>query len=274
MEAETKVNNADIIDAYDKWQHGVISKQEYGMIIIEKLHYYIVNLINKRNRASDARGQRKQDEEDCISAGYVAILSNLDKYDPRKSMPTSFFGYFIEQEQREAIKRESPSRHYVEALKKIEASLRRNNLSMSDPIPPEKISIISGLPLKTVIEAMNSRTYVIGGQEEIEKNAQSSVYYDPQLLVVEREKSQYIRDAISGLSHEEKLVLYFLGNQKNSCKSIKQIVRYMNRPEIQKEIGISEKVDEKYVYSRVMSVKRKVLHYPYFHKYLSVTEGV
>ena len=173
--------------------------------------------------------------DDLVQSGEIGILTGLKDYDPEKSLPATYFYYFIVHEIQsfinDTVYRTTP--YYSTNMKKINRAIAQfENLDM--PYTRRDISIQTGIPLDTVEKVMN----IMAGRSEVSLAAfgeqlESPIHLSPEEEYFRKEYSEFLTKTMGEcLTKEEMLVLSYLfgiGNieptsLKNTAKLLKMSI--------------------------------------------------
>lgn len=176
---------------------------------------------------------------DLLQEGYLGVAIGMEKYDPDKSMPTTFFYPYIKHEMQGFITRnvDKTTSHYSSNIKKInkviqefeEKGIRYTNVD---------IAIQTGMTIETVDQSMAIRNYrdevhIDACPPNIIDNEMEEVRHrTPEKDLIEKETTQTIHRAINNVLNEDEikvLEMHFGLNDKNPV-SEGEISRNMGIP--------------------------------------------
>ncbi len=146
---EKRPKDAFVILMRDYHLGDKIDKEHATTIAIWRLSAFIIQIINTKY------GTYKENHfEDLVSAAITGVLIGLERYNPIKSAPTTFFREYIEGEIKACITEEisGTTKHYASAIKKIkkaEEEFENAGTKYTD----NDIAIKTGLALETVKNA-------------------------------------------------------------------------------------------------------------------------
>ena len=155
---------------------------------------------------------------DTIMAGLSGILENLDKFDPKKGLLTTFCQRYVHHAiQRNNNTENGVSDHYVAQIKKM-SDFHSRNSSKNREMTIDEISIITGNSVKSMTTAAkialrSQKGQYISDSEKDEDAAGINPIAQqptPEDAYIVREGNDYIRDIIDQhLTREERLVILY-----------------------------------------------------------------
>lgn len=167
--------------------------------------------------------------DDLVQSGEIGILTGLKDYDPKKSLPATYFYYFIVHEIQSFINSNiyKTTPYYSANMKKINRAIAEFE-NANQAFTRKDISIQTGIPLDTVEKVMN----MMIGRSEVSltsfgEQLEGAVVLNPEEEFFKKENCEYLykvmRDA---LTREEVLVISHMygigGIESLSLKAIAQ----------------------------------------------------
>ena len=206
--------------------------------------------------------------EDLVQEGILGILKGMEKYDPSKSLPTTYFNLYIIHEISKYIDTEvnKTTSHYSSNLTKINRVID-NFEQTGRKWDVNDIVVETGLNMETVVQCLNIKEckneVYIDAEETPEFNIKDN-HMTPEQEVIENERTNVLTDAIKTLLPEEQKVLtyrYGLGGTK--------VISYK---EIAKQMGISIEKVRKYRHDAIRKLKYKATVRNTFKEYINDEE--
>lgn len=204
-----------------------VLKQESLNEAIDELRSFVHYVIKKKYSTYGKH------YEDLVQEGYIGIIKGMEKYDPTKSLPTTFFNLYIIHEMSKFIDTEvnKTTSHYSSNLTKINRVIDKFE-AQSKKWTPTDIAVETGLNMETVIQCLHIKEYknemYYENDEILEANI-SERTPSPEQAYIENEKLEVLYNSISTLLPEEIQVLkYRYGLAGSKTISYKEIAKEMN----------------------------------------------
>lgn len=240
-----------------------ILKQESYTEAIDELKSFVHYVIKKKYSTYGKH------YEDLVQEGYIGIMKGMEKYDPEKSLPTTFFNLYIIHEMSKFIDTEvnKTTSHYSSNLTKINRVIEKFE-AQSKKWTPTDIAIETGLNMETVIQCLHIKEYkneMYYETDEILEANLSERSPSPEQAYIENERLETLYRSISTLLPEEIQVLryrYGLGG----CKTI-------SYKEIAKEMNISIEKVRKYRHDAIRKLRYKAGMRNVFRDYITDSEN-
>ncbi len=207
--------------------------------------------------------------EDLVQEGIVGIIKGLEKYDPEKSKPTTFFNLYIIHEMSKYIDTEvnRTTSHYSSNLTKINREIDKFE-QQGRKWNANDIAVATGLNMETVIQCLHIKEYKNEMYYESDEMLEANISEhgdSPEQQYVKTERLKTLYNSISTLSPEEIQVLKYrfglLGAQQISYK------------EIAKEMGVSIEKVRKYKYDAIKKLRHKSAMRSVFKDYINESEN-
>lgn len=179
-------------------------KAEAAEKAIELLKDFIWSILNQKY------GSYKKEHEDMFQECVIGVLSNLGKYDPEKSMPTTFFYVIVVNKIVAYINSNirKTTQHYAYNIREVEKAKRKLE-SKGAKITEKDIAIEAGLSLETVsrsIKESNNASSVdldkVDYLDELNRNLPT-----PEEEFLKTEKAEALYNGIKNLESEEREVI-------------------------------------------------------------------
>lgn len=230
---------AHFIEICKKYHSGdPVLVQESKNEAVEELQSFVYYLIQKKYDTYARAGHR----EDLFQEGVLGIMTGLEKYDPKKSPPTTFFNLYIVHEMSKFVDTQvnKTTPHYSTSINKIKKVQERFE-AQNKKATVQDIVVETNLTTETVIQCLNiiQRTNEKRYDSEEALDAQITERgISPEQEYIQDERLRTLYACINELSLEEREVLKYkfglLGAQKLSFK------------DIAKEMGVSIEKVRKY----------------------------
>lgn len=176
---------------------------------------------------------------DLLQEGKIGVMVGLEKYDPSKSMPTTFFYPYIKHEMQGFITRQvdKTTSHYSSNIKKINKAIEEFE-EKSIQYTNVDIAIQTGMTIETVNQSMAIRNYrdeihIDGCQPgAIDEKQSRDRYQSPEEAFIEKEQNDIIYKTIDKTLNEQEikvLEMHFGINNKETF-SEGEIAKKLNLP--------------------------------------------
>lgn len=238
-------------------------RQESYTEAIEELKSFVHYVIKKKYSTYGKH------YEDLVQEGYIGIMKGMEKYDPEKSLPTTFFNLYIIHEMSKFIDTEvnKTTSHYSSNLTKINRVIDKFE-AQSKKWTPTDIAIETGLNMETVIQCLHIKEYKNEMYYETDEVLEANISErspSPEQAYIENERLETLYKSISTLLPEEIQVLKYRYGLAG-CKTI-------SYKEIAKEMNISIEKVRKYRHDAIRKLRYKAGMRNVFRDYITDSEN-
>ena len=224
-ESETDQRRAEIIAMYEKYRAGEITRKEWSDYLIALLDNYIKKIIGMGRKLEFSN----YTFHDFYNQGVLAILLQLDEYDPYKSMPSTYFRDYINGEMNKLLRNPNESgktEHYAQCLSRIRKECEKRGYSITDPDLPirdlqmwlNEHKVKNPYSLATIKEALSFADRGVCSLDEMldlenehrsEKGIMNvqSVFLSPEEHAIKEETKQLVVRQLQYLSPLERFIL-------------------------------------------------------------------
>lgn len=219
----------------DKLKHGTEAEQETARTeAVETMECLIWRIMRQYYPT-----YIKEYGADLAHEGILGVLKGLERYDPEKSMPSTWFFPYIQHEMQRYINSFviQTTDHYSAILRRIEKAIKILDAS-GKPYGNVEISIQADVPLETVNRAMLERSrkdeicYDACTEAYLTHNTTNHHTETPEDLLIASETESALYDALDKcLTDEERLVVeYSFGLRDKGVLSNKAIAATLDIP--------------------------------------------
>ena len=247
----------------DDFNSGDEEKRKYAIeCAIEELKSFVHYVIKKKYSTYGKY------YEDLVQEGHVGIIKGLEKYDPRKSLPTTFFNLYIIHEMSKYIDTEvnKTTSHYSSNLTKINRAIDKFEQA-GKKWNENDIAIETGLNMETVIQCLHIKEYKNEMYYESDEILEANISEhgdSPEQAFVKNERMETLYKAIGTLLPEEIMVLKYRYGLMDA-----QTISYK---EIAKEMGVSIEKVRKYRHDAIKKLRHKASMRSVFKDYINESE--
>ena len=262
-----------IVDVYDCWKQGVITLEEWQEFLAGLLTNYIKSRIKNKNLLIGA------EYEDLIQSGWRGVIEKAVKYDPHKTLPTTFFTEYIDQYMRESLDTKGLTKYYKGIAVKLDKYARLNNYSgcMDETLSDITLATISGESVMTVRETRKilSNKVVSWDANSDNIDLEESRYKSPEKAILDKERDAFLQDAFSKLNPLEQFLLYYT-ELKTKPVSISKMVEIIKKPEWHEKYADylpNKAVDQNVLRLILSKALRKLQHNAPLGKYIAIRQA-
>lgn len=261
--AKSEVIRQKFIGICEKYNSGdPILRQESLNEAIEELKSFVHYVIKKKYSTYGKY------YEDLVQEGCIGIMKGMEKYDPVKSLPTTFFNLYIIHEMSKFIDTEvnKTTSHYSSNLTKINRVIDKFE-AQSKKWTPTDIAVETGLNMETVIQCLHIKEYKNEMYYETEEILEANISErnpSPEQQFIENEKMEVLYNSISTLLPEEIQVLKYRYGLAGS--------KTISYKEIAKEMNISIEKVRKYRHDAIRKLRHKATMRNVFRDYIADSE--
>lgn len=266
-----KVDQNKIIEVYENYQIGEITKDSYLLFLLDLLENYIKDRIEKKHRTVGA------EYEDLMQQGRLAVITMADRYDPHITMPSSFFTDYIDQYMKDILNNEGMTKYYVGTATKLEKVAREYGYTgCTDPrLTPDTLAVLADTSLMTVLETLKYKQQTIVSLEATSDNMdiEDNVFKNPEKSLIDAERSEFINKQLKKCSPLEQ---YLLGLTvlAETPKSYRTLVKELKKPEIFAlfKSELPPKIEQVFLEQKVNHALRRIKYNPTTKRFASFSE--
>lgn len=254
-EAEILERNKEVIELLDGFNtFSCEKKKDVELQMVNLLNGFIIRECNRY------RGYNK-DFEDLKQEAIVAVLQALPDYNPRKCMPTTFFGVYINGVLSKCCIPEGVTNYYHAQLFEIKKALMAEGIDPDDifNIPDDAIAAITKKSIKTIKEVKQQMFSKVSLTSVGEDVPSTSFNTSPEALILQEERYQLLRRAFNELSELEQVLLeymYLIDKPYSERKMVNLINDNLSR------FNLPKKIDAKFVNQKKNVAAMKVRNFP------------
>lgn len=206
--------------------------------------------------------------DDLCQAGYLAICTAIDTYDPTRTRPTTYFRSYIVGNMQKLCFGEQ-SQYYCTIQKKINDACNKFNAALdpNDPnfiqdfslVPDQKLANITGLPISTIKEVKRQKMQTVASLTAVGEDIADEYNDTPENMLIKRERDREMAEALEELTPLEYFVIAksYMGEKEFSVKAI---TRELNKDENKKRFNIRT-IDAVFVEKKRESALKKMRMY-------------
>ena len=216
--------NADCIQWYDEYMSGTLSRTEYTEKMYIKLEGFIKYFLQKQG----LHAQSKEDYEDMFASGVQRLVEDIDSYNPRKAMPTTWFASHL---YKCVMLPSGITTHYNNIIRKLNRVAKENGYEdASDAdLEPHRLAILADESLATVTRALKLNSVnIVADSDTMQLNG--GITASPETAYLEKERTEFVGKMFNILSPLEKMVISMYINDDDEKKSDAKILKAINTP--------------------------------------------
>ncbi len=272
IKEETKSQD-HIVRVFNAYEKGDITREEWMIYLVAILINYTKSLIISKQRHLSGI-----DMNDLISNGITAVMVQMDDYDPRQSMPTTYFVKYIDQYTKPGSDTSHTTTYYSGRINNLRKIAVKNGFSgLDDPrLTPEYLATISGEALTTVIEAMKEANIKKVSYEAATENVDLASDFDtPEESLLKKEKQELLLKYVNRLSPLQKFIVYKTTLAEDDERvSFKQMIKILRKPEVMQkyaeELPKKRAIDSNWIESESTKAMNILRQNPYVYEYAKV----
>lgn len=257
-EQKKKYDHEKTIELYDKWKAHEIERSEYLQYLCDVMMNFIKHRIKEKHRTLGA------EYEDLLQEGYVAVCAMADTYNPHITKPATYYQQRIDEKTKDACRKADTkmTRYYLTKAYELERAARENGFEgLNDPLlTADTLSVLSGLPLTTVLEARKYAGYSTVSLEAASDNRDiESPFITPERAILEKEKLEFINEQLESLSPLEQYLIKET-IMADKPKSLRKILEDLRTPEIKAtyECELPKKVEQVFLQQVINHALRRI----------------
>lgn len=197
------------------WMYHNGYKQRAILEMKDLLENYIKELVGIYSEPYDIS---EYDFEDLQQDALIEMMKRMEKYEPSKGMPTTYFKPYIRDKCYENLRnnKEHISGYYSKRaaqIRKAIAECEQKHIPYND----NKLAIMTGLSVHTIRQTMMQVKYCTDISLEELENTEASYMQTPEKIVMKKEESKIITSALDSLNEKERKILMMkvFDNEKN-----------------------------------------------------------
>lgn len=264
---DLEVKNKKIIDAYDRMlAGGEKERTQYICLVYDTLENLIKDHIGMYHFSYG-----KTEFEDLMSSGKVAIMEKIDLYDPRKAMPSTFFGPKIDELLKKTNHQDSPmTDHYLEMLGKLNKAAREAGFedALDPECTPALLNILTEIPITTICNTLEQAGMKTESTDDTNYKQPSGYTSSPEQLFIRNENTEFLREAVESLSPYEQFIFFkaCVETEKDAkgmekSWSVRKICQVLAEPGVMARLGLEKAPDNNRVSRDIEIARRKLIHY-------------
>lgn len=242
--ADILVANREVIDMYEQYQDGLITKNEYSSFMIEHLDRFLKRIVSMKF-AGHGYGNNF-DYEDFVQEGRLAIHSKITEYNPYENMPTTYFGYVIEsvlRNKQKDINGDGISAYYKGTIINLDRVAKQYGYedSLDEKLSDVKLHVLSEISLSTVTKARDLKR-----RQKVSLDAVGDTLTNesmsPEQSIIKKENTLALAEMLKDIPE---LDLYILRRMviDDDCASTKQVIRELSSEEAKERFKLKKNLN-------------------------------
>ncbi len=262
--------NRELIMLYDKAKEtGDYSKVKETLV--DKLKYLVAQRI-KVNRFDKCA-----EMEDLMQQGIMEVVNFAEEYDPRQSMPSSYFEIIIDAALKKCVRNDSHmTQHYLNKAILLDKVARKYGYeSASDPrLTNEKLAQLSGESLVTITRTMEQKgmKFESLGESWTDRSYKSEGFEDPALIVRNADENDRLHKIINATLSDYQLFLIKAVYAEDNRMSYTEISEMLKDENLQKRLGLRSPKSPSDIGGEIQKALRKIRHDMEFKKQFGYRE--
>jgi len=213
-----EIDQVEYKEAVSEYNRGMQITLDAKAELLEKLDHWIYYVINKHFPTF------KLHTKDLYQEGVIGILKGIDNYDAKRSMPTTYFFFYVRHEMTEYINSNinKTTSHYSTSIVKVKKAINHfaregREWTITD------IAQETGLSTETIMQAVKIMEY------SKEKHYDSVDYLDseisqnvasPEIEILKNEANEILYNAVRSLPEDEASIIVLKYGESLSYKNI------------------------------------------------------
>lgn len=245
----------DVCREFGRWKSNEISEKEYAEYLCNAMENYIKFRIAVGHRTLGA------EYDDLIQQGRLAVLKEVERYDPNKSMLTSYFTQRVDAALKEICDTGASTKYYVSNASKLQDAAKVAGIALPiTEIKPDTLAVIAGMSISTVMQTLEQIGRTKCSLDEVGDSFDGRKFQSPEEAIVEQERNQFVQGLFDECTPLERYLIRekFLGDKEGNYRTI---VANLRKPEIAEkyrdELG-GRKVDQGFVKKTIARVLHRM----------------
>ncbi len=232
QQKDYEVENAEAIRLYDNWKKTGSEDDRQAYFIYLCLLLEPMFLDHQRKYGFQSQYKNPSPTLDCLSekelafkkacdneytcAAFASIALRFERYDPRRSMPSTFFGTQGDEAMRTRHEDESgPSTYYKEIYSRLNKAAQAAGHESAKTMNPTTLHYITGISLQTVMNTLSQFHITVSSYNEEGENGENvlatirdnSNDFNPERRIIHAEQNELAVAALKVLTPYELFIL-------------------------------------------------------------------